>query len=192
VPATAPRIAYVALAVAFSAIAAPLALPILAPATLIAYERAIHLTPQAQERADAGATLPPLFADMLGWHAFVGEVARAWAQIPAADRASTSILVDNYGEAAALDVYGRGFGLPPALSGHNQYAFWALRGQTPRNILRVQDDPAALRPYCTEMRVLGTTSATYARGFEQGKAIAICYGLRAPLANDWPDIIHIN
>jgi hypothetical protein len=192
VPATAPRIAYVALAIALSAIVMPLALPILAPARLIAYEQAIHLTPQAQERADAGATLPPLYADMLGWHAFVGEVAHAWAQIPAADRASTSILVDNYGEAAALDLYGPAYGLPPALSGHNQYAFWALRGQTPRNILRVQDDPAALRPYCTEMRVVGTTSAPYARGFEQGKAIAICYGLRASLAKDWADLIHFD
>jgi hypothetical protein len=188
----AARSAYLAVAVALSAVVMPLALPILDPAALVAYERAIHVTPQSQERADTGATLPPQFADMLGWHAFAGEVGAAWERIPPADRASTAILVDNYGEAAALDLYGSAFGLPPALSGHNQYGFWALRGQSPRNILRVQNDPAALRPYCAGVKLLGVTSALYARGFEQGKTIAFCRGLRTSLAKDWPEVIHID
>jgi 4-amino-4-deoxy-L-arabinose transferase-like glycosyltransferase len=189
---TAVRATYAGVALALSAVVMPFALPILDPATIIAYGQALHIQPQAQERADAGAALPPLYADMLGWHAFAGEVAHAWDRIPLADRASTSILVDNYGEAAALDVYGPAYGLPPALSGHNQYALWGLRGQTPRNILRVQDDVPALRPYCSSVLVFGATSATYARGFEQGKAIAFCRGLRASLARDWPDIIHFD
>jgi hypothetical protein len=192
VRATALRATYAVAALALSAIAMPFALPILAPASIIAYGQALHIAPQAQERADAGAALPPLYADMLGWHDFVGEVAHAWEQIPAADRASTSILVDNYGEAAALDVYGPAYGLPPALSGHNQYGIWALRGQSPRNLLRVQDNVPALRPYCGSVVVFGETSATYARGFEQGKAIAFCRDLRGSLMRFWPDVIHID
>ena len=31
---------------------------------------------------------------------------------------------NNYGEAAAIDVFGRGLGLPPAVSGHNNYYLW--------------------------------------------------------------------
>jgi hypothetical protein len=135
--------------------------------------------------------LPSTFADMLGWHDFVREVAAAYDTIAPADRAATSILVDNYGEAAAVDLYGPAYGLPPALSGHNQYGFWGLRGQTPRNLLRVQDNPARLRPYCAQMRVVATTSSIYARAFENGKAIAFCRDLHPPLAQLWPDIVFL-
>ena len=73
-------------------------------------------------------------ADQLGWYDFVGHVEAAWSRIPASERATTDIKVDQYGEAAALDLYGSG--LPPALSGHNQYFLWGLRGQTPANCCR--------------------------------------------------------
>jgi 4-amino-4-deoxy-L-arabinose transferase-like glycosyltransferase len=188
-PAFTPALAaYVAVAVALSAIAAPVALPILDPPQLGAYMRALHLQPQAQERSDTTATLPPAFQDMLGWHTFVAQVARAYARIPAGERPRTSILVGNYGEAAAIDLYGPAYGLPPALSGHNQYGLWGERGQTPRNLLRVQHDPANLAPYCRRMHVLDTTSATYARDFENGQAIAFCGGLHPALGTLWPEV----
>jgi len=170
---------------ALGALIAPLALPILPPATLIAYERALHFAPQKQERADTGS-LPPTFADMLGWHDFVREVAAAWATIPPAERSVTSILADNYGEAAAIDIYGPAYGLPPALSGHNEYGLWGLRGQPARNVLRIQDDPAALRPYCASLRIIAATDSPYARTFENSKAIAFCRDVTPPLAQLWP------
>ena len=34
----------------------------------------------------------------------------------------------NYGEAAAIDIYGSRLGLPPAISGHNNYWIWGPRG----------------------------------------------------------------
>jgi 4-amino-4-deoxy-L-arabinose transferase-like glycosyltransferase len=182
------RTVYAAAIVALSAVIAPLALPILPPAAVVAYERALHLAPQQQERGDAATVLPSTFADMLGWHDFVREVAAAYDTIPLADRPATSILVDNYGEAAAIDLYGPSFALPPALSGHNQYGLWGTRGQTPRNILRVQNNPEQLRPYCAQMRVITTTSSTYARAFENGKSIAYCRGIHPSLAQLWPDL----
>ena len=185
------RTAYAATIVALSAVMAPLALPILPPAMLIGYERTLHLAPHQQERGDAATALPSLFADMLGWHDFVREVAAAYDTLSPADRATTSIVVDNYGEAAAIDLYGPALGLPPALSGHNQYGLWGTRGQTPRDILRVQNDPDKLRPYCARMHVIATTASTYARAFENGKAIAFCRGLHPSLAQLWPDFVFL-
>ncbi|WP_216073874.1 hypothetical protein, partial [Acinetobacter baumannii] len=75
--------------------------------------------PQQQERSFKGTALPQLVADQLGWHDFAGQVEAAWNRIPVSERPITAIKVDNYGEAAALDLYGKG--LPAALSGHNQY-----------------------------------------------------------------------
>ena len=182
------RTVWIALAVVLSLAVAPLALPILNPPALLAYERALHLTPQATEKLGEGVPLPQTFADMLGWHDFVRQVGTAWQHVPPAARAHTSVLVNNYGEAAALDVYGAEYGLPPALSGHNQYYLWALRGQPATDILRVQNNLDQLRPYCTEMRALGTTSSPYAMPYENGKGIAYCRGVHPPLATLWPKL----
>ena len=182
------RTAWVAAGIALSLIAAPLALPILNPPALLAYERTLHLAPQATENVGKGAPLPQTFADMLGWHDFVRQVGTAWKQLPPGVRAHTSILVNNYGEAAALDVYGDEYALPPALSGHNQYYLWALRGQPATDILRVQNNVAALRPYCTQTHVFGTTFSQYAMPYENGKSIAYCRGVHPPLATLWPKL----
>lgn len=178
--------AVVALAAfAVSAIAAPIALPLLSPAALASYIRATGLAPQQQEKNFAGTALPQLFADQLGWHDFTAQVLAAWSRVPAADRAHTAIEVDNYGEAAALDLYGRQ-GLPPALSGHNQYFLWGLRGQRPVDLVVVQESVDDLRPYCREVAVLGVTHSPYAMAYENGKVIALCRGVTPPLATLWP------
>ncbi len=182
------RTTWIALGVALSLAVAPMALPILNPPVLLAYERTLHLTPQAAEKIGEGVPLPQTFADMLGWHDYVREVGTAWQQLPPSERTHTSILVSNYGEAAALDVYGAEYGLPPALSGHNQYYLWALRGQPATDILRVQNHLEQLRPYCTELRPLGTTSSPYAMPYENGKAIAYCRGVHPKLAMLWPKL----
>ena len=174
----------VAAAVVLSAVAAPMALPILSPAALVAYMARIGIAPQQQERSFRGTALPQLFADQLGWHDFTRQVEAAWARIPASERAVTGIKVDNYGEAAALDLYGEG--LPPALSGHNQYFLWGLRGQNPRDLLVVQDDLAGLKPYCAQVISLGTTWSRYAMAYENSKVIALCRGVTPPLAALWP------
>jgi len=179
------RAAYLAAAVVVGAIGWPLALPILDPPILIAYERAIHLAPVSQERV-AAAPLPSTFADMLGWHDFTGQVAAAWRAIPARERGATSILVDNYGEAAALDAYGGPYGLPPALSGHNEYYLWGLRGERAVNVLRVQVHVERLRRYCRTVRVLGTTFSRYAMPYENGQSIAFCEHVAPPLRTVWP------
>ncbi len=185
------RAGYASLAVAVALIGAPLALPILSPQALAAYQVQLHLGTSAQEKGDEGDALPPTFADMLGWHDFVREVAAAYGAVPQGERAGTSILVDNYGEAAALDIYGPAYHLPPALSGHNEYFLWGERGQIPVNVLLVGRSPERMRPHCTSMTALGTTQSRYARSFENGKTIALCRSLHPGLTTLWPSLRRI-
>lgn len=173
-------------AAVFSALVAPMALPILSPAGLVAYMRTIGIAPQQQERSFRGTALPQVMADQLGWHDFVGQVEAAWHHIPPELRASTAIKVENYGEAAALDLYGNG--LPPAISGHNQYFLWGLRGQQPSNILTVEGDLERLKPHCRRATLLGTTWSRYAMAFENGKIIALCEGVKPSLPTLWPQL----
>jgi len=184
--------AWLAAAAVLSALVAPLALPVLSVPDLRVYMRHFPLKPQKQEKSFAGTLLPQVFADQLGWHDFADQVGAAWQAIPVAERARTAIKVDNYGEAAALDIYGARYGLPPALSGHNQYYFWGLRGQDPVNLLVVQNHPERLDPYCQHTVIYRTTLSPDAMASENGKIIAFCQDLKVSLSDEWPNIKHFD
>jgi 4-amino-4-deoxy-L-arabinose transferase-like glycosyltransferase len=177
-------------ALALSAAFAPLVLPILPIPALKAYLAVSPFRPAAAEKSFKGTLLPQEFADQLGWRDFAAQTAKAWRQIPPAERARTAIKVDNYGEAAALDIYGAAYGLPPALSGHNQYFLWGLRGQDPSNLLVVQNHFPRLAPYCRQATLLGLTVLPDAMASENGKAIAYCQGLKVDLKAYWPQLKH--
>lgn len=66
-------------------------------------------------------------------------VGAAYAALPADERGKAAIVASNYGEAAAIDVYGTG--LPPALSGNNQYYLWGTRGYDGSVVIAVNGDP---------------------------------------------------
>lgn len=174
-----------AAALAISLAIAPIVLPILPPERLVDWMQSIGFTPQAQEKTATGAVLPQSVADQLGWRDFTAQVLAAWNRVPPAERPRTAILASNYGEAGALDVLGAGRGLPPALSGHNQYWLWGQRGQDPANLLIIDDDLADYAGYCTRLTVLGETRSRWAMAYENHRPIALCEGTRRPLAAVW-------
>jgi hypothetical protein len=186
---------YFALILVSAAISLPLALPLLPPADLLAYEARMQIAPPRQFWFERKTDLPLTFGFELGWHDFVAQVAKAYDTIPNSQRTTTAILVDDYAEAAAIDLYGHAYGLPPALSGHNQYFFWALRGQTPSNILYVHGSEAwkdaETKPpgaTCVATKALGTTKIKLALVFETGKRMTLCTGIKPALATLWPSL----
>ena len=64
-------------------------------------------------------------SDQIGWPVYVRQITDVYAALPAADRERAVIVTANYGEAGALDRYGRD--LPGVYSGHNE--LW-YRGAT--------------------------------------------------------------
>src|SRR5207237_8662115 len=48
------------------------------------------------------------FADMYGWPELTQQVTAVYASLPPSDKGSVIILAENYGEAGALEYYGRG------------------------------------------------------------------------------------
>jgi hypothetical protein len=77
--------------------------------------------------------LPQYFADMFGWREMAEQVSAVYRALPVADRERAVFFGRNYGEAAALDVYGPSYQGPPAISGHNSYFLWGQRALTVRS-----------------------------------------------------------
>lgn len=65
--------------------------------------------------------------EQVGWPAFAATVARAWQQIPPGQRSTAVIFTRNYGQAGALQRYGKQLGLPKPYSGHMSYTDWDHR-----------------------------------------------------------------
>ncbi|MBK7642268.1 MAG: glycosyltransferase family 39 protein [Planctomycetes bacterium] len=167
----------------------PLALPLLAPQTLIRYQQALHVKPKAQENTEEGK-LGQFFADMFGWEELAERVARVYRSLPEAERAQCGIYCTNYGEAGAIDRFGAQYGLPPALSGHNNYWLWGTHGCTGAVMIVVGGRPEDTHPYFQSSTLADTTDCEYAMPYENGAAIWICRGLEAPLEERWPALRH--
>jgi hypothetical protein len=72
------------------------------------------------------------FAEEIGWPDLVEQVASVYAHLPAS---TTGILAGNYGEAGALDLYGPGYGLPPAISGVDSYWYRGYPDPPPQTLI---------------------------------------------------------
>jgi hypothetical protein len=171
---------------ALSASAAPIVLPILDPPALAAYLDKYHLRPKPDEIAAIGAPLTQVFSDEVGWRGLEKTVATIYRALPPEDRKHAAIVASNYGEAAAIDVYGRADDLPPALSGQDQYYLWGPRGQDGAITIHINGDPDRWRRNCASLDIVATFGAPFAMPYENNRPIFVCRGLRVPLTEAWP------
>src|SRR6266567_2256620 len=81
------------------------------------------------------APRPQLFADQFGWEDMAIAVARVYNNLPPDVRARTAIFGQIYGQAGAIDLFGPKYGLPPAISGHQNYFIWGPRGYTGESVI---------------------------------------------------------
>ena len=175
------------IAIAASAIfAAPFAMPILPVETYIKYSKALHFGPPAIENFKLGP-LPQFFADHFGWEDMTVEVARVYNNLPPEVRAKTAVFGQNYGEAGAIDLFGPKYGLPPAISGHQNYFLWGPRGYTGESMIVMHGDRQDLEQKFAEVQKVGTVDNPYSMPFEHFD-IYYCRGLKTPLSEAWPRV----
>jgi hypothetical protein len=178
------RPAIAAVAVAGGALILPFVVPIFPEQTYVAYAGALRVQPAATEHLRT-AELSQEFADMHGWEELAAAVARVYDGLPAA-HGRVTVVASNYGEAAAIDVFGPRLGLPHAVSGHNQYFLWGPGDGDGRYVIDVNGDVGTDRRFCAQAWVATTVSARYAMPYERALPIVVCRGLRPSLAEIWP------
>ncbi len=67
-------------------------------------------------------SLPQDYADMLGWEELTSIADKAWKMIP--DKKAAFIYCENYGQAGAVTVIGRKYGLPEAVCFSESFRYW--------------------------------------------------------------------
>ncbi|MFN0176507.1 MAG: glycosyltransferase family 39 protein [Saprospiraceae bacterium] len=66
--------------------------------------------------------LPQDFADMLGWEELAKNAGETWQKIP--DKNTAAIYADSYGQAGAIEHFGRKYGVDKVLSFDDNYQYW--------------------------------------------------------------------
>ena len=183
--ARAMRAAAVAVVLVMGAVALPFALPLLPVETYIRYARTLGMAPSTEEHHRMGL-LPQQYADMFGWEELVDEVERAYKSLSPEEQARCSIFAQNYGEAGAITVLGRGRGLPPALSGHNNFWLWGPGTRSGEVMVVVGGDLEDNQRVFRELTRVGTVRSKYAMPYEQDMPVYIGRGLKIPMRELWP------
>ena len=186
----APRVVVAAwsfLTFANGALGAPFVLPLYAPAKLQAVVEQMPFKMRPVEKASIGAPLTQVFSYEFGWRELAAGVDAAYASLPPSDRAKTAIFASSYFEAAAIDVFGAG--LPPALSGNNQYYLWGPRGYDGSVVIAVNVEPAVWSHWCDSLHVASRYGESpFVMPREHDRPIFICRGLHPPLTQLWPQL----
>jgi len=168
----------------------PFALPILSVSETVAYVKASGIS-RSQEGLELGA-LPQHFADMFGWEELAATMAGIHKNLAPDEQQRCLIYVRNYGEAAAIDLYGRRHNLPKAYCPHNSYWFWGpprwdggvaiIMGESGD----LQESLADLASYFESVEHVASTSCSYCMPYEDNRPIFLCRGAKFSFPEIWP------
>jgi hypothetical protein len=180
------RAVYAVLIVISTCLLAPTVAPILPPETYIRYQKAIGLEPPKAENQSTGP-LPQYFADEFGWEEMTREVARVYDALPPEQRAATAIFANSYGQAGAIDFFGAKYGLPKAISSHQNYWLWGPRDYTGQSVIVLGSDGSGDREHFASVEPAGRTYHPYSRRDEHFE-IFVCRDLNTTLQAAWPSM----
>ncbi len=131
--------------------------------------------------------LPQDYADMLGWDELAAAAGSAWQSIP--DPSSCFVFCNNYGQAGALTVLGKQYGLPQPVCFSESFYYWIPK------ILPVEITSAIyvndqlgedIADIFTDIAVAGEVTDTLAR--EYGTKVYLCTRPRKSFNRFWMEI----
>ena len=167
----------------------PLVLPVLPLDRFLAYQSHLPFKPAKTERSFEGAVLPQYYADELPWENLTAAVARVYQSLTPAEQQKTAIFCDNYGQAAAIDFFGPKYGLPKAISGHQNYFLWGPRNYTGEIVIVVGQGPPNEHKDFDSIRIAATQDTPYAFWYEN-QPILLGRGLQWNLQEGWARVKH--
>jgi Dolichyl-phosphate-mannose-protein mannosyltransferase len=168
---------------------APLTLPILPVDSFIRYQQMIGFMPSSGEHQRLGV-LPQHYADMFGWREMAKKIADVYWSLPPEDRVRAVFFANNYGEAAAIDLFGRPLGLPPAIGGHNSYYLWGPGDHDGSVLIILGGSTEHYAELFQSFDVVGRIETPYAMPYETDKPIYVLRGMKQSLQDYWSATKH--
>ncbi|NJD22153.1 MAG: glycosyltransferase family 39 protein [Melioribacter sp.] len=165
----------------------PFAIPILNVETYINYSSSLGIKPASGERSRLGI-LPQFFADRFGWEQMVQETAEVYNKLSQDEKSKVLIAAQNYGEAGAVNYYREKYGLPLAISPHNNYWLWKFPQEyTGEVMIIIGGDLEGNKEFFEEVEVAAHHYNKYGMPYENVD-IYICRKPKMKLSEAWQRI----
>ena len=177
------------LLLAGGAATAPYVLPILPVETYLKFQDFTGFKPATEEKGKLGK-LPQQYADMFGWENMAATVAKVYNSLSPEDKQKCVIGASNYGEAGAIDFFGKKYGLPHAISSHNSYWIWGPGEKTGEVLIVVGGNPNDYHAMYDDVQQAATVICEYARPFETNLPVYLCRRPKMTLQQVWPGAKH--
>jgi Dolichyl-phosphate-mannose-protein mannosyltransferase len=176
--------------VLFGLPALPFVVPLLPIERFAAYQDFLGVAPEGTDKKLALGRLPQLYAEMFGWRELAALVGHAYQSLSPEERARAVFFANNYGEAAAVDIFAKPWGLPPSIAAHNNYDLWGPRGHSGDVVIHLGGRREDLLKVYASVEAMGKTDNPWTLPLETGQTIWICRGRFKKLDDDWPELKH--
>jgi len=167
----------------------PFSLPILPTETYIRYAEWTGIKPSVGERKEIGP-LPQFFADRQGWPEMVATIARVYNALPPEDQAECVICAGMYGQAGAINLLGKPYGLPRAITGHNNFFLWGPGEKRGDVVIAYGINPKNLEPLFEEIQEAARFTHPYVMPYENNLPVLVCRKPKISLQEIWPKTKH--
>ncbi len=166
----------------------PFAIPILPVESFIKYSSSLGIKNESAERSELGA-LPQHFADRFGWEEMTIEFARIYNSLSEEEKKYTVIAVGNYGEAGALNYYGRKYRLPRVFCPHNSHWLWGNEQNFDdiKTVLILGGEPEDHLDAFKEVTLAGKVDIKFSMPYENNQPIYIARHPYVDLRKGWMD-----
>jgi hypothetical protein len=163
----------------------PLGLPILPQKQMAKYCTFFseHFTaaPMRSEN-DNYYPLPQDYMDMNGWNELAEMVSVAYNKLDINQKKDCVVYANDYGQAGAVDFYGKKYGLPEPVCVNDSYVFWAPDSITQSNFIVIDDNLGDIPRLFGNYSEIGTINNIYFR--ENGLKVYLCLEPK-PLLKDF-------
>jgi len=167
---------------------APIVVPVLSPDRFLAYAKTLPFKLPVNEYSHMRVALPQWYADQFGWKEIADETAVAWNRLAPEERQDCGIFAQDYGQAGAIDFFGRAQGMPGAMSGDRTYWLWGPRGYSGNCMIVLDDRKEVLERYWSRVEYVGTSAAN-PWALEQQIDVFVCKGKKFDSwASVWPHL----
>lgn len=126
--------------------------------------------------------------EMIGWQDLTAQVADVYQSIPESEKPRTVILAGNYGEAGALDLYGKQYNLPLVISGSNSLWYRGYGDMEPETVITVGFERSYAGMFFKSCVARGKVTNRYSVKNEETThhtSLFVCHGPHQPWKDLW-------
>jgi hypothetical protein len=129
--------------------------------------------------------------EMVGWQDLTSQVATIYRSLPDYEKSQTAILAGNYGEAGALDLYGKNYDLPPVISGTNSLWYRGYGKPEPETVIVVGFEHSYANHFFSSCKFQGKVTNQYQVKNEETThhtSLFVCREPRKPWSDIWQEM----